>query len=61
MERFVVPQIMIIDRRGMIRVQSDALGTNELQDESYLRTFLGGLLTKNHSGGAHPSGTSSPR
>ena len=44
MERFVVPQIMVIDRHGTIRAQSELLGSAELQDESYLRSFLGGLL-----------------
>jgi len=45
-ERFVVPQIVVVDRHGMIRAQSSPQGTNELQDENYLRTFLGGLLKK---------------
>jgi peroxiredoxin len=44
MERFVVPQIVIVDRRGVIRAQSELLGSAELQDESYLRSFVGGLL-----------------
>jgi peroxiredoxin len=44
MERFVVPQIMVIDRHGVVRAQSQLLGSAELQDESYLRSFLGGLL-----------------
>lgn len=44
MERFVVPQIVVIDRNGMIRAQSAATGTPELQDEGYLRTYLGSLL-----------------
>lgn len=43
-ERFVVPQIVIVDRGGVIRAQSDFMGTRELQDESYLRRFIGGLL-----------------
>jgi hypothetical protein len=44
MDRFVVPQIMIIDRKGTIRAQSDFMGTEQLQDETYLRKFLGDLL-----------------
>ena len=44
MERFVVPQILIVDRAGMIRAQSAPLGSPELQDEEHLRTFLGTLL-----------------
>lgn len=46
MDRFVVPQIMIVDRRGMIRAQSEPTGTPELQSETYLRTFLAGLLKR---------------
>jgi peroxiredoxin len=44
MERFVVPQIMVVDRHGVVRAQSELTGSAELQDESYLRSFLGGLL-----------------
>ena len=41
---WVVPQIVIMDRKGVIRAQSAAGGTEELQTESYLRTLLDGLL-----------------
>lgn len=44
MDRFVVPQIMIIDRKGVVRAQSDFMGTEQLQDETYLRKFIGDLL-----------------
>jgi hypothetical protein len=44
MERFVVPQIVILDRNGVIRAQSEFMGSAELQDETYLRHFLGELL-----------------
>lgn len=44
MERFVVPQIVVIDRHGMIRAQSSGQGTAELQDETYMRSLLDGLL-----------------
>jgi thiol-disulfide isomerase/thioredoxin len=44
MDRFVVPQVMIIDRKGTIRAQSDFMGTEQLQDETYLRKFIGDLL-----------------
>jgi peroxiredoxin len=44
MERLMVPQVMIIDRQGRVQAQSDAGGTSNLQDESYLRDFIGGLL-----------------
>jgi peroxiredoxin len=48
-ERYVVPQIVVIDRKGMIRAQSEPLGTAELQDESYMRTLLDGLLKENRT------------
>jgi peroxiredoxin len=44
MERFAVPQIVIIDRRGSIRAQSKFMGSPELQDVSSLRPLLDGLL-----------------
>jgi len=44
MERFVVPQIVVVDRHGVIRAQSRFMGSPELQDESYLRSFLDGVL-----------------
>ena len=43
-ERWSVPQVVIIDRKGVIRAQSAAQGTTELQTEAYLRKFLGELL-----------------
>jgi peroxiredoxin len=44
MERLTVPQVMIIDRQGRVQAQSDAGGTPNLQNESYLREFISGLL-----------------
>jgi peroxiredoxin len=46
MERFVVPQIVIVDRKGVIRAHSESTGTAELQDESYVRNFVEGLLNE---------------
>jgi peroxiredoxin len=43
-ESWVVPQIAIIDRKGVIRAQSAARGTADLQTESYLRKYLSELL-----------------
>jgi peroxiredoxin len=43
-ERWAVPQVVIIDRKGVIRAQSAAQGTADLQTESYLRKYLGELL-----------------
>jgi hypothetical protein len=39
-----VPQIVILDRHGVIQVQSDPQGSAELQDENHLRAVLGDLL-----------------
>jgi peroxiredoxin len=44
MDRYVVPQIAVIDKKGMIRAQSEALGTPNLQDETYLRGLIDSLL-----------------
>ena len=44
MTRFVVPQVVVIDRRGVIRAQTDALGSPELMNESTLRPILENLL-----------------
>ena len=44
MDRFVVPQIVVVDRRGSIRAQSKLMGSPELQEESYLRPLLDSLL-----------------
>jgi peroxiredoxin len=44
MSRFVVPQILVVDRRGVVRAQTEAMGSPELQDEVYMRSFLDGLL-----------------
>lgn len=44
MERLMVPQIIVIDREGVIRAQSGAKGDPNLEDEIYLRNLIGGLL-----------------
>src|SRR5439155_20177052 len=44
LERLAVPQVMIIDRHGVVQAQSDALGTPDLQNETYLRRLIGDLL-----------------
>ncbi len=44
MDRWVVPQVAILDRKGNIVAQSAATGTPELQDEVYLRNFIEKLL-----------------
>ena len=50
MERFVVPQVVLMDRKGVIRLQSPPLGDANLQDEKWLRVkieeLLGGAATE---------------
>jgi peroxiredoxin len=54
-ESWVVPQVAIIDRKGVIRAQSASRGTAELQTETYLRKYLGDLLTEGAPAKAAPS------
>jgi peroxiredoxin len=44
LDRWVVPQVAILDKKGTIVAQSAATGTPELQDEAYLRNFLDKLV-----------------
>jgi peroxiredoxin len=53
MERWVVPQVVVIDRKGMIRAQTPAMGDANLQSESYMRDFIDKLLKE---GSAAPAG-----
>ena|GEM_PF-5946173 len=39
-ERLGTPQVVVIDRSGMIRAQSERLGTPLLQTPEYLRSLL---------------------
>ena len=41
---WVVPQIVVIDKKGMIRAQSERKGTTQLQEDAYMRNFIGSLL-----------------
>ena len=43
-EQFMVPQIVVIDRQGIIRAQSRPIRESSLEDESYLRSLIDGLL-----------------
>lgn len=54
MDRFVVPQVAIIDKKGIIQAQSAAQGTADLQTPEYLRTFIKGLM---NGGGGNGTGT----
>jgi peroxiredoxin len=44
MDRPVVPLVVVIDRKGMIRAQSPPQGDANLQDEAKLRVIIEGLL-----------------
>lgn len=44
MTPFSVPQIVVIDRKGMIQAQSEPRGTEALQDEAPMRQLIAGLL-----------------
>ncbi len=52
MDRYVVPQVVVVDKKGMIRAQSEVTGTPNLQDEGYLRMLIDSLLKE---GGAPTS------
>ncbi len=44
MERFRVPQVVVIDRKGVIRAQSRPTDEKNLEDENYLRNMIDSLL-----------------
>ena len=46
MERWAVPQVVVIDRKGMIRAQSEAMPLGSLQDEARLRALVESLLNE---------------
>ncbi len=54
-DSWVVPQVVIIDRKGVIRAQSASRGTADLQTETYLRKFLGDLLDEGGAKSAAPA------
>jgi hypothetical protein len=60
MERFQVPQVVVIDRAGVIRAQSRPTGESDLTDESYLRNLIRGLLSESAAPGKAEKTTYSP-
>src|SRR5262249_56899611 len=61
-ERIQVPQLVVIDRAGIIRAQSRATGEANLIDEDYLRHLIRALLDESATTGkteapAAPSAT----
>jgi len=59
-DRLQVPQIVVIDRAGVIRAQSRPVREANLEDEIYLRNFLNTLLIENAPAGSAKK-TTSPR
>jgi peroxiredoxin len=55
MDRWVVPQVAVIDKKGNIVAQSDAMGTPTLQDENYMRTLIDKLLKEGATTSAVPA------
>ncbi|HLJ13047.1 MAG TPA: TlpA disulfide reductase family protein [Bryobacteraceae bacterium] len=51
--RLMVPQVVLIDRKGMIRVQTPPEGDARMQDETFLRSQIEELL-KEPAGVHHP-------
>jgi len=59
-ETLRIPQVVIIDRSGVIRAQSGGHnGDLRLEDEAYLRTLIDGLLKENPP--AHPANNPQPQ
>jgi hypothetical protein len=59
-ERFQVPQIVVIDRAGVIRAQSRPVGEASLEDETYLRNLLDALLKEAAPAGKAGEAMSTP-
>lgn len=58
LDRYVVPQVAVIDRKGQIREQTEAnplSGSAPLQNEAYLRALIDKLLKETASGAAAPA------
>jgi len=49
-ERFRVPQLVVIDRKGVIRAQSSPVGEKNLEGEKYLRNLIDSLLKESAGG-----------
>lgn len=60
LERFSVPQIVIIDRKGIIQAQSPALSDGVLQQEANLRMWIEKLLGPAPRGKSTPTSSSKP-
>jgi peroxiredoxin len=56
MDRYNVPQVAVVDKKGMIRAQSGPMGDTNLQDVAFLRNLINNLLSE----GATTSGKTAP-
>jgi len=63
MDRLVVPQIALIDRKGQIREQTEAnpSGPAPLQDDAHLRSMIEKLLSESGAGKSGPATGSSTK
>jgi hypothetical protein len=57
MNRFVVPQLILIDRKGMIRYQTPPLGDEHSMQESTIRQRVEALLSESASPVRRPTKT----
>jgi peroxiredoxin len=55
MERWVVPQLVLIDRKGMVRYQTPPLGAEEVQNQAWLRDKIEELLKEPAAATHHPA------
>lgn len=54
-KRWVVPEVVLIDRKGMIRYQTPYEGDDKLQDENYVRKMIADLLKEPSVGAKAPA------
>lgn len=54
-DRWVVPQVCVIDRKGVIRAQTPFNGDEKLQNEAHLRTLIDSLLKEPATAKARPA------
>jgi thiol-disulfide isomerase/thioredoxin len=60
MERMQVPQLVIVDRTGVIRAQSRAIGETSLEDEGQLRRLVDELLDERVPEKTEPTASAPP-
>jgi thiol-disulfide isomerase/thioredoxin len=55
MERWVVPQLVLVDRKGMVRYQTPPLGAEEVLNPTWLREKIEELLKEPAASTHHPA------